>query len=167
LSIRILLSIVAALAGTACASSRAVPSPVDPAPGERQKLVVERIRSGPQGTAFTDSARHVIRDARGWSRYRDALARAGSSGYAIDFDSRMVVIVALGRQSNTCCTIRVDSAIATSDEVAVFLTRSRLGDGCVVSAVVTHPFDAVRLPRRALPVRFDERELVTNCRRER
>jgi hypothetical protein len=139
---------------------------VDAAPGERQKLVVERIRSGPQGT-LGDSTRLVIRDGRTWNRYRTGLTQPGQSGYEIDFDSRMVVLVALGRQTSGCCTIRVDSAIATSDDVAVFLTKSRLGDGCVAATVIMQPFDAVRLPRRTAPVRFVERDLVTSCRRDR
>ena len=166
ISMRILIAF-AAIAATGCAGRPAAgPSPVDPVAGERQKLVIERIRSGPQGT-LADSTRLVIRDGRTWNRYRQGVVRDGQSGYDVDFDARMVVLVALGRQTKTCCTIRVDSAIATSTELSVFLTKSRLGDGCVVAAAVTNPFDAVRLPKRTSPVRFVEHDVVTNCRRGR
>ena len=161
------LTLLLTFALTACAPAAATPSPspLDPRPGERQKLVVERLRSGPQAPELTDSARIVVRDGRTWNRYRDAVIRRGESGYEIDFESRMAVIVALGRQPNTCCTVRVDSAVATAAEVAVFVTRSRLGAGCVVAEVITYPFAAVRLPLRSLAVRFVEQEVVTNCRR--
>jgi hypothetical protein len=160
--IRLLLSI--AVVAMACGSPAArAPSPLNPLPGERQKLVVERIRT--QQGPIADSLRLVIRDDRTWSRYRDAIARPGQGGYEVDFDTRVVVLVALGRQPNNCCTVRIDSAVATSADIAVFVSRSRLGEGCVVSATPTHPFDAVRIPRRELPVRYVERESVSSCRR--
>ena len=165
MSMRVIMT-WAAVAMAACARPAPGPSPVDAAPGERQKLVLERIRNGLQGT-LGDSARLVIRDGRTWNRYRTGLTQPGQSGHEIDFDSRMVVLVALGRQTSGCCTIRLDSAIATTDEVSVFLTKARLGEGCVAATVIVQPFDAVRLPRRTAPVRFVERDLVTNCRRDR
>jgi hypothetical protein len=140
------------------------------AQAQEDPLPIGRFR--PEAYAFAaysgieDSLRVVIRDARQWATYWERVHAhmiPAPAAPAVDFGREMVVLAALGARSSGGYGIRVDSAFDGSTYVEVVIRRSSPGKRCMVTAAFTQPVDLVRLPVRALPVRFRERAVVEEC----
>lgn len=82
---------------------------------------------------------------------------------AVDFANEVVLLAAMGSRSSGGFTIRVQDAAARTDHVAVRVIETSPGGGCVVTGALSEPVDVVRLPRTALPVRWETVRAVHEC----
>jgi hypothetical protein len=78
----------------------------------------------------------------------------------IDFSKDMVVVSAMGERPHSGYLTFIDGACEVDGQIEVFVSNFE-NDNCLASfAVVTHPADAVRLPRSDLPVVFRETQIT-------
>ena len=138
-------------------------SPTEPQPTE--PLPVTRVTQGTFSN-FEAPQRLTIRS-------QDALVAAWAQIFggplalppplpAVDFASEMIVVVAAGARPTSGFLIAVDSASGTSSTASVTVRTLSPAVGCVTLPAVSHPYDMVRLPRRAA-VKFVEESGVQNC----
>ena len=127
-------------------------------PAERSADSLVHLRRG-SGSGFEYALRAVVGNSE---TFREMWARA-IRGYqsppplpAVDFSRDMVVVVAMGMQTDDGYGIRIDSAVVHGEaiDVYVFLTT---GANCIQGAEVTWPFDMVRVPKRFGVIVFHDR----------
>ena len=171
MSHRPLPALLLALAAVGCASDGATPpDPRTLREGTAQRVEITRLRPEPypltHSSGVREPARLVVRDdalwratwAAIWSQHRPEPALP-----AIDFGREMVVVAALGERSSGGYGILVDSASMEGTTLVVHVRTMSPGPRCFVTAALTQPVDAARLPRHDGAVRFSERTEVRHC----
>jgi len=140
----------------------------EPRPGTR--LDVRRL--APDAATFTyvsgmtQSERLVVRDASAWSNVWTSISAKETPAPvlpSIDFATRMVVVAALGQRDSGGYTIRVDSAMTTTDGLTVWISTIDPGSTCLTTAALTQPVDVASLPRIQGAVRFVDVHSVARC----
>ena len=131
---------------------------------------VVRLRPGPYtfeyNSGFVESARLVVRSDAEWRAawakvYEGVSPQPGRP--AIAFSREMVLVAALGQRSSGGYGIVVEGVYDGGGELRVLVRKVSPGRNCVVTAALTEPVDAVRVPRSAMPVRWVEKEEVHDC----
>jgi hypothetical protein len=165
------LALAALLLTTACGNAGPVGTDGAHSAGPTgESLSVTRLRAEPYSFTFssgyTDSARVVVRDARGWEAVWREVWRNETPVPplpAIDFEREMVVVAALGSRRSGGYGIVVEGARRTAGGVEVSILKQSPGPRCGVAAAITTPADIARLPRVGGAVRFRERSEVRDC----
>lgn len=167
---RPLAAALLALVPLACGTASTAPSARAARDEGGGRVAITRLRAEPYPLTFSsglrEPARTVVRDAALWeatwaaiwSRHEPEPARP-----AIDFDREMVVVAALGERASGGHAILVDSATVAGGTLVVHLRTTSPGPRCYVTAALTQPVDAVRLPRHEGAVEFRERAEVSRC----
>ena len=135
-----------------------------------ERVAMTRLRDEPQPLTFSSGlrapARAIVRDDALWAATWTAIW-AGHAPTppvpAIDFSREMVVVAALGERSSGGHAIVLDSATRRGGTLLVHLRTRSPGARCMVTAALTQPVDAARLPRHDGPVEFRERAEVVRC----
>jgi len=160
---RLYTQILLAFAAAGCSASLN-----EPRPGTR--LDVRRL--APDAATFTyvsgltQSERLVVRDVNAWSNVWTSISAKvtpAPPAPTIDFATRMVVVAALGQRNSGGYTIRVDSAMTTTDGLTVWTSTIDPGSGCLTTAALTQPVDVASLPRIDGAVRFIDVHAVAHC----
>jgi hypothetical protein len=108
----------------------------------------------------------VIRSLDEWVavwRHWQAWPPMSADPLAVDFETEMVLIAALGTQSSLKSIAVIDPVTATTHEVVVHVRTTWLNLGCIASFMVTEPAVAVAAPARPKPVRFVHRADPSDC----
>jgi PrcB C-terminal len=116
-------------------------------------------------SGFDQPSRLVIRDAGGWAAFWDQMHQVQSPAPvlpAVDFDRQMVIAAAMGTQNSGGHAIAIER-LSFGSEVLVGVLATSPGHGCVVTASLTQPVDAVVVSRSDAPVRFQESAAVHDC----
>lgn len=144
-------------------------SPLD-APVAHTPVTVTRLRSEPSSFTYFSQLRQperlVIRNQAAWVSAWASLWPTFAPIPAppnVDFNSEMIVFVALGERPTGGYTILVDSAGASANGVTVWIGTSSPGLHCVTTQALTQPVDIARLPRTDAPVHFEEASRVVDC----
>ena len=82
---------------------------------------------------------------------------------AVDFAQSVVVVASLSERSSGGYGIDVDDVYRTDSEIVVELRETAPGSSCVVTAALTQPVVAVRVPRGAGDITFVERRSEQEC----
>jgi protease stability complex PrcB-like protein len=117
-------------------------------------------------SGLIEPQRLVVRDPAAWAEVWTAIWRSHSplpELPQVDFAREMLVVVALGARPNGGYGILVDSAIATADDVDVWIRAISPGPSCVVTTAVSQPVDIARLPRSDGVLRFHDRTEERAC----
>jgi hypothetical protein len=77
----------------------------------------------------------------------------------IDFTKEMIVVSAMGQRPSSGYRTVIDGACEVDGQLEVFLSNVEDVSCIGVATVLTHPADAVRLPRSDLPVVFRETQI--------
>lgn len=166
------VALVACLSASACCSSTGNScAPTEAAQSSAPTVLpITRIRAEPYpltyNSGIADSARVVVDDAAEWSQTWSTIWRYHSPEPPlpqIDFAQETVVVAALGTRSSGGYAIYVDSAYQHSDHVEVVVRKESPGGHCAVTAAITQPVDAARIPATGLPLRFRERATTRQC----
>ena len=139
----------------------------EPSPGTRLEL--HRFRT--DGASFTyvsgmrQSQRLVVRDAATWTDTWSSISISIPSQPApdVNFATQMVVVAALGERNHGGYTIRVDSAVTTTEGLTVWIGTTTAGTHCASVAALTQPVDIASLPRVEGAVRFVDVPSVVDC----
>jgi hypothetical protein len=81
----------------------------------------------------------------------------------VDFTKEMVIVAALGSRSTGGYSIVVDSAMATSAGLVVWIGTSSPGARCVTTQAFTAPVDVARMQRIDEPVGFVDVPKIVQC----
>lgn len=82
---------------------------------------------------------------RFWARVHEGRDPAPAPP-AIDFDRNVVVAAAMGETSSGGHAIGVEAVARSGDTLYARIVETSPGDDCVVTAALTHPVQAVRVP---------------------
>ena len=161
------LSLVAAvaLASHGCTSVSSPPSPnkdasaVTSSPLPITPLLLS-ITSG-----FAEPMEMVLHDQNALS---DAwkTAHAGIRGNpapTVDFQSQMVVVVALGTRRTGGYSVQIDQVNRDKDGAVVSYTATSPGATCMTTQMITSPVAAVTAPLVTGAVRFERHDVVNKC----
>jgi protease stability complex PrcB-like protein len=156
-------------ATTVMGQQRAQPAPV--AATEAVAVPLTRFRPSDepflQFSGLADSVRTAIRDETTWRSYWEAMHRPFIPAPPvpdIDFTREMVLLAALGTRPSGGFSLHIDGVVQFPSRLSVSVTRTVVGPGCVVAAVVTQPVDVVRVPVTSAPVVFAEQIVAADCR---
>lgn len=168
---RSLPALLLVLAAAGCASDGATPPDLRTLrDGAAQRVEIARFGPGSGPLTHTsgvrESARLVVRDDALWRATWAAIwspFRPEPDLPPVDFAREMVAVAALGERSSGGHAIVVDSASLDGATLVVHVRTVTSGPRCYVTAALTQPVDAVRLPRHDGAVRFSERAEVFRC----
>lgn len=117
-------------------------------------------------SGFDEQTQRVIGSAADWvlawtQLYRRLQPKPGIPD--VDFGTQRVIIVGLGTKSSGGYAVRLDSLVTFENGTKVFTTAEVPGNRCGVTAALTQPVFAVRVPVPAEPVTFEQQTVVHNC----
>lgn len=151
------------LALAACSGGAPTPGAGTPQP------VVTRIDSAAvilsTGQGLGDPTRAVIRDSIAWNAFwaqAHSLVEPVPATPMLDFAGSMLLVAALGTQSNGGYAVTIDS-VARGVTLRVFVTAIAPGPDCVTTLAITWPVQVVRVARFDGSVEFVEGERVRRC----
>ena len=117
-------------------------------------------------SGFETPERDVIRNDDQWARVWDLLhARSGSvpARPEVDFGRQMLVLAAMGTQSNGCYQIEVTAIDLRQGRLAVEVVERQPGATCVCTQALTQPVHVVALDRVGLDAGFDVTGQPLSC----
>lgn len=116
-------------------------------------------------SGFVEPAELPLRDRAAldgaWRTLHDGIP--GNPAPAIDFASRMVVLVAIGPRNTGGYTVRVDAVTSDGSKATVQYTVTSPGPSCMTTQALTSPVDVVSVARLDGAVRFERRDVVQPC----
>ena len=140
----------------------------DPPTGTRIPLA--RLSSTPLSLSFYSGIRQperlVVRDSATWHAVWASIWSGTTPMPAtpnVDFTKEMVIVAALGSRSTGGYSIVVDSAMANSAGLIVWIGSSSPGAQCVTTQAFTAPVDVARIQRIDEPVGFVDVPKVVQC----
>jgi hypothetical protein len=139
----------------------------EPPPGTRLEL--HRFRTDGSSFAYVSgmrqSQRLIVRDAATWLGTWASISNSVPSQPApnVNFATQMVVVAALGERTSGGYTIRVDSALRTTDGLTIWIGTVSAGAHCGTVTMLTQPVDIASLPRVDGAVRFVDVPSVVDC----
>ena len=164
--------IVAALAVTGCAGDSSEPTRSLLDQGRRLELATDdsfraRIDEIRSSSAVDEPMRVVFRDRASWEAfwaYATRTRQPVAPAPAVDFARHMVAVVALGARPTGGHWVEVEGAYEAAEGLRLDALASSPGEHCVTTQALTHPLDAVLVPRRDEPVTFRVMQVVRDCR---
>ena len=127
----------------------------------------------PEAEAFRFSSglatqqRLVIRDAATWANLWSQIAantQPRPAAPAIDFDSKVVIVVAMGQRPSGGYSIDIDSVRIVDEDVRISVTETSPGDKCGVTGALTQPIAATAVPRFDGEPTFNEHTATRDCK---
>jgi len=150
---------IAFLAATLAAGCSSPVTPDDSIP----VVTVSQSDNSAIGAETTFVVRSQAELGAAWSQiYGDQISRTLPP--QIDFNTYMLVIVAIGRQPSSGFTVKITGATRDRDGLVVHVTIERPGENCGTATVITSPIAIARMPRLDGPVRFDITRTAVPCR---
>jgi len=160
-----LLAACAALAAAACGDGSATAPDTTP-----QSLEFARFPTleAARANASTEVARQrvAITDVATWRRFWASLVpdpSAGAPPASVDFSREMVIAATMPIQPSAGSSLDIEKVTEYADHIEAEVVERTPGADCFSAAVVTRPFDVVRVARRDKEVRFVERKATASC----
>lgn len=157
----LLTGVVLIAGGCGLGSVTGVPADATLVPDDRMELLVDESYSG-----FDERSRQVIRTSAAWEEAWRQLHEGRSDvpeRPAVDFETSMVVLATMGSRRSGGYDIDVESVHRDGESMYVVVTERSPGESCGVTAAITTPATAVRVPRADGEVEFVEKESVHEC----
>jgi len=151
------------LGALACTQEGVVGTP-ETAPQLSDEQVQTVIRTSQSG--LNERTRTVLRSQEAWEEAWSGAFAPFSPTPAVpplDFDSRMVVLAAMGGRSTGGFSIEITSVRREGEDFHVEVREVRPGPRCFVTQAVTAPVHAVAVPRVGGTVHFVETEVTRDC----
>ena len=112
----------------------------------------------------TSQSMNVIKDQATWESWWEATANAPANPPAVNWDTEMVIAIAMGTCNTSGFFPTVDSAcFDDDDELEIVVGWHKPGFGCMVLMVITHPWTAIRVDRYDNPYYFNDYIDVYTC----
>ncbi len=163
-TLRRLIAAAAALAVAACGSSEATAP--DTTPQSLEFARFPTLEAARANASASTRQRVTITDASTWQTFWAGLVpdpRAGGPAASVDFSHEMVIAAVMPIQPSAGSSLDIEKVTEYADHLEAEVVERTPGPDCFTAAVITRPFDVVRVARRDKPVRFTERTVVTSC----
>ena len=160
-TVALLADVVLIAGGCGLGSVTGVPADATLVPDDRMELLVDESYSG-----FDERSRQVIRTSAAWEEVWRQLHEGRSDvpeRPAVDFETSMVVLATMGSRRSGGYDIDVESVHRNGESMYVVVTERSPGESCGVTAAITTPATAVRVPRADGEVEFVEKDSVHEC----
>ncbi len=111
-------------------------------------------------------AREVVRDAAAWSALWPRIAGPAGPPHAapaVDFGREMVLVAAMGQRPTGGYSIEIASVTAAGGELVANVVEQRPGPRCGTTQALTAPVDVVAIPRSTRSVRWEVRQVASDC----
>jgi hypothetical protein len=162
-SVRRLLATAAALLAAACGGDATAP---DTPPQSLELSRFPTLEAARANASASARQRVTITDAATWQTFWAGLVpdpRAGGPAASVDFSREMIIAAVMPIQPSAGAALDIEKVTEHADHIEAEVVERTPGPDCVTAAVVTRPFDVVRVARRDKPVRFTERTVVASC----
>ncbi|MET8152453.1 hypothetical protein ACIBSW_10015 [Actinoplanes sp. NPDC049668] len=109
---------------------------------------------------------HVVRDADEWTRQwagSPSGDRFGPPVPAVDWQTEMCVVAALGACSNTGYSVLIDAIQVFNRHMRAMAWEIRPGGKCVTLCAITYPIHAVAVPAHAGTAELVKRIAYEDC----
>ncbi|MDP2496432.1 MAG: protease complex subunit PrcB family protein [Candidatus Palauibacterales bacterium] len=160
-TVALLAGVVLIAGGCGLGSVTGVPADATLVPDDRMELLVDESYSG-----FDERSRQLIRTSAAWEEAWRQLHEGRSDvpeRPAVDFETSMVVLATMGSRRSGGYDIDVESVHRDGESMYVVVTERSPGESCGVTAAITTPATAVRVPRADGEVEFVEKDSVHEC----
>lgn len=147
--------------GCGLGSVTGVPADATLVPDDRIEFLVDESYSG-----FDERSRQVIRTSDAWEEAWRQLHDGRSDvpeRPAVDFETGMVVLAAMGSRPTGGYAIEVEAVHREAGTLYVVVRETSPGESCGTTQAFTAPTTAVRVPRVSGDVHFIEKESVHEC----
>ncbi|UCF18611.1 MAG: protease complex subunit PrcB family protein [Gemmatimonadota bacterium] len=117
-------------------------------------------------SGIDDRRRLVIRDAEALRKFwADATTNRlpAPEVPAVDFENEMVIAASMGRRGTGGYGIEIETVSQVGEELRVVVVETAPGEGCFLTQALSAPVVAVKVPRSAATVRFEERTVTQDC----
>jgi hypothetical protein len=158
MSSRILILALASTGLAACTTD-ASGVPGDAVQLETQTLVKHLGGSEP----YHERARLLIRDPDEWEQRWPLIAESEGPAPAVDFDSQMVLVSAMGVRNTSGYAITIEGVYEDGEGIYVEVREISPGPTCGSFGALTAPVSAVAIPRRDGHVSWVELSDTTSC----
>ena len=160
--VRLSLALLVPLAAVGCSESTSAPADEgEPVAFDRLGGFFPAVCSG-----FDVAQTMVIRSQEEWNGFWDRFQPANQrvAPPSVDFEARMVAVMALGTRSTGGYTVEVAQVREMDDGTLVVRANESIpGDNCTVTQAQTRPLDAVLIPSSDSPVEFEAEARVYGC----
>lgn len=163
-----LASVLGALLLLGCTNAQTPPASEASASADTLRLSVRPIKevAGAAYTGIQEPRRALVRTESEWRELWRELT-AGTlpppEPLTIDFETRMVIVAAMGRRPTGGYGIAIEEVRATTDSLYVTVVETSPGAGCLTTQALTAPVAAVSVERHPAEPVFREREEDRDC----
>ena len=118
-----------------------------------------------QQSGWRTATEQVIRDRGAWEAAWRTLhgGVAENAAPEVNFERRMVVLVALGEMSTGGYAVDIQGVVPGDAATVVRYTVTQPGPGCMTSQAITTPVAVASAPRATGAVRFERRVVRETC----
>ena len=81
----------------------------------------------------------------------------------IDFENKMIILVASGMQRSGGHKIKVKSVEESKSSIIVNIENSKPGESCMTTSIITFPYQIIELKKSNKEVNFNSAEKVYEC----
>jgi len=130
-----------------------------------EPLTFTKLNSGTNGD-FPEKIYKVITDQNTYNEiWGKAFAKFTNQQRPanIDFETKMVVLVASGMQRSGGFSIKVNSVEETKSAIIVNVENSKPGESCMTTSVITFPYEIIELKKSTKMVTFKTDDKVYDC----
>ncbi|MBL4593713.1 MAG: protease complex subunit PrcB family protein [Flavobacteriales bacterium] len=130
-----------------------------------ENIVFTELSKGTNGN-FTDKLTKVVTNQTDFNSIWTAAHERFSEQPKpprIDFENKMIVLVAMGIQNSGGHTIEISSALESKSDIIINILETTPGTTCVSSDVMTFPYQIVELKKSEKQVVFKTSNKVYEC----
>lgn len=135
------------------------------APADTVQLDLEPVHASGQ-SGLEEPLREVVRTPEAWQDLWSRIAAPripAPEAPAVDFDSDMLIVAAMGRRNTGGYTIEVVRATRVGGVLTVEVVEASPGADCMTTQALTSPVTVIGVERSAAQARFVERSETRSC----
>ena len=153
------------VAAPACAPPNANPSTARGAATVNPTNLQVTTLAAATVSGFDEPMEATIRDnaafAESWKTLHSGIQ--GNPPPSVDFNTRTVIVVALGHRNTGGYSVQIDRVTRVRDGAVVSYTTTAPGNGCMTNQMVTSPVVIASVPMVSGNVEFKRHDVIGKC----
>ena len=131
-----------------------------------KSLNFEKIEDGTQCGIKTDTLMLIrnINDLNtNWKKLKSNMGGAVKIP-VVDFSKHNIIIVAQGMKNSGGYSVDIKSVNVTANNVIVNADFNKPGKNCIVTDVITYPYEVIKIPKVNKMVLLNKKEITNDCK---